>query len=325
MSTFFIHLVFLHPPLFPRNLKQMNNQILKGSLLVALGAASYGLLATFVKIAYQEDYTLAEVTFAQFSIGLAGVGLLLLLGRFSKKTDAPIVKRKAASIPKLIFTGVSLGTTSTFYYLAIQHIPVSIGIVLLMQTVWMGVVLEMIILRKLPSTKTTLAVLLILFGTILATNMLVESADINWVGIGWGLLAAMSYTFFVFTTNRVATEMKAIQKTFWMLIGGFAFIIIFSFSSLLVKFDLTIFLKWGPILALFGTILPPILFSYGMPLTGLGLGTILSSIEIPVSVLMAFFLLNESVNGWQWLGIVIIILTVIILNLPKKKKNTAQI
>lgn len=300
----------------------MNNKILKGSLLVALGAASYGLLATFVKIAYLENYTLAEVTFAQFSIGIVGVGLLSLLSIFSTKNKEVVTKRKAASIPKLIVTGISLGTTSTFYYLAIQHVPVSIGIVLLMQTVWMGVVLETIILRKMPSAKTSLAVVLILFGTILATNMLIESADINWVGIGWGLLAALSYTFFVFRTNRVATEMKPIQKTFWMLIGGFAFVLIFSYSSLLIKFDLNIFLKWGPILALFGTILPPILFSFGMPLTGLGLGTILSSIEIPVSVLMAFFLLNESVNSWQWLGIIIIILTVIILNLPKKKNMT---
>ncbi len=303
----------------------MNNKILKGSLLVALGAASYGLLATFVKMAYQENYTLAEVTFAQFSIGLVGVGLLGLISKFSKKSSQNKSRRKTTSIPKLIFTGISLGTTSTFYYLSIQHIPVSVGIVLLMQTVWMGVVLEMIILRKLPSYRTIIAVLLILFGTILATNMLVESSQINWVGIGWGLLAAMSYTFFVFTTNRVATEMNAIQKTFWMLIGGFAFVVLFSFSSLVVKFDLTVFLKWGPILALFGTILPPILFSFGMPLTGLGLGTILSSIEIPVSVLMAFFLLNESVNGWQWIGIGVIILTVIILNLPKKKKNIPQV
>lgn len=300
----------------------MNNKVLKGSLLVGLGAASYGLLATFVKIAYQENYTLAEVTFAQFAIGITVVGILALLSLVTKNKDSVQVKRKAASIPKLILTGISLGTTSTFYYLAIQHVPVSIGIVLLMQTVWMGVVLEMIILRKIPSAKTTMAVILILFGTVLATNMLVESASINWIGIGWGLLAALSYTFFVFTTNRIATEMKPIQKTFWMLVGGFAFVIIFSFSSLMVKFDLTIFMKWGLVLALFGTILPPILFSFGMPLTGLGLGTILSSIEIPVSVLMAFFLLHEVVTGLQWFGIFIIILTVVLLNLPKKKVKT---
>ena len=38
------------------------NNLLKGVFLVGLGATSYGMLATFVKIAYNEGYTTAEVT-----------------------------------------------------------------------------------------------------------------------------------------------------------------------------------------------------------------------------------------------------------------------
>jgi hypothetical protein len=36
-----------------------NNNIIKGVFLVALGATSYGMLATFVKLAYQENFTTA--------------------------------------------------------------------------------------------------------------------------------------------------------------------------------------------------------------------------------------------------------------------------
>jgi hypothetical protein len=43
--------------------------------------------------------------------------------------------------------GTSLEMTSVFYYL-VKYIPVSIGIVLLMQTVWMGVLLEMVFWKK---------------------------------------------------------------------------------------------------------------------------------------------------------------------------------
>ena len=38
------------------------NSVLKGVFLVAIGATSYGMLATFVKIAYGEGFTTAEVT-----------------------------------------------------------------------------------------------------------------------------------------------------------------------------------------------------------------------------------------------------------------------
>lgn len=296
----------------------MNKKLFRGIALVSIGAASYGLLATFVKLAYNKGFTLAEVTTAQFTLGILGI---LMLNLFVKKSKDTEYKRNPKSIGKLMLAGTSLGLTSTFYYIAVQYIPVSIGIVLLMQTVWMGVVLEMILNKKLPSRGKILAVVLILAGTILATNVLTNDEPIHWIGIGWGLLAALSYTISVMTTNRIALEMHPFRRTFWMLLGGFIVVLMISMPSLLQKFDIEILFGWGILLALFGTILPPVLFTSGMPITGLGLGAILSSIEIPVSVSMAFFILNEPVNSFQWLGIVLIILTVILMNLPKQKKH----
>lgn len=50
--------------------------IFKGVLFVGIGASIYGMLATFVKLAYQDGYTTSEVTTSQFILGL--VGLLVL-------------------------------------------------------------------------------------------------------------------------------------------------------------------------------------------------------------------------------------------------------
>ena len=57
----------------------MNNSVLKGSLFVALGAASYGMLTTFVKMAYAEGYTSYEITFSQMFLGLLGLLIINLL------------------------------------------------------------------------------------------------------------------------------------------------------------------------------------------------------------------------------------------------------
>ena len=59
----------------------VKNTLLKGVLLVALGATSYGMLATFVKMAYGEGYTTAEVTFSQFAFGILG---MLIINLFLK-------------------------------------------------------------------------------------------------------------------------------------------------------------------------------------------------------------------------------------------------
>ncbi len=297
----------------------MKKQIVQGSLLVALGAACYGLLATYVKLAYSDGFNIAEITVSQFVIGM--IGLLILNLLVKKKDETTIKKSNKSNIFKLILAGTSLGLTSTFYYLAVQLIPVSIGIVLLMQTVWMGVVLDIILTKKMPSFGKIIAVILILFGTILATNMLFDVQKINFIGIGWGLLAAVSYTISVYTSGKIAVGMHAFRRTIWMLLGGLIIVLLISFPTIIEKFNWQIFTSWGIVLALFGTILPPVLFSIGMPKINLGLGAILSSVEIPVSVLMAYFLLHEKVNIYQWSGIVLIMLTVIVMNLPKKEQD----
>jgi hypothetical protein len=51
----------------------MKNNVLKEAFLLALGASSYGMLATFVKMAYHEGFSLAEVTLSQFGLGFIGV------------------------------------------------------------------------------------------------------------------------------------------------------------------------------------------------------------------------------------------------------------
>ena len=127
------------------------NKVLKGVFLVALGATSYGMLATFVKLAYQEDFTTAEVTSAQFIYGIIGVVIINLYQRIKNKNKA--IKASSKNILHLILAGTSLGMTSVFYYLSVKYIPVSIGIVLLMQTVWMGVLLEWILDKKAPSLQ----------------------------------------------------------------------------------------------------------------------------------------------------------------------------
>ena len=109
-----------------------------------------------------------------------------------------------------------------------------------------------------------------------------------------------------------------------MMLGGTLTITILLSPFLLEQFNPDILLKWGLVLALFGTILPPILYTAGMPKINVGLGAIISSIELPAAVLMAYFLINETVNTYQWWGIVIILLAVVQMNLPKRKKGLVK-
>ena len=294
-----------------------NQNVLKGVFLVGLGATSYGMLATFVKLAYGQGYTISEVIISQFTYGILG---MLCLNLYQKLTSKNTVEKPTKkNVFHLLLAGTSLGLTSVFYYLAIKYIPVSIAIILLMQTVWMGVLLESILDRKWPSVQKTIAVFVVLFGTFLATNLIESSVNIDWRGFVLGMLSATSFTATMFTSNRVAINISSTQRSLYMLFGGAIIVFSFAFFTMNTPFNFDIFLNWGIIVSLFGTIIPPLLFTAGFPKTGIGLGSIVASLELPVSVLMAYFLLNENVNLLQWTGILLIILAIVIMNINFKK------
>lgn len=294
------------------------NNTLKGTFLVALGATSYGMLATFVKMAYDESYTTAEVTISQFTLGIAGI---LIINWFQKaKNKNEVVKATKKNIFQLMLAGTSMGLTSVFYYISVKYIPVSIAIVLLMQTVWIGLLLEMILEKRIPSTQKIVAALIVLVGTFLATNIFKTEIQLDWKGLVMGFLAACSFTTTMFTANRVGLGISSAQRSLYMLLGGIIIVFVFGIATQNTPFNYGIFLKWGIILSLFGTIIPPMLMNIGFPLTGIGLGSIVSALELPVSVLMAYFLLHEKVDLFQWIGILLIILAIIIMNVKFQKE-----
>lgn len=299
------------------------NSILKGVFLVGLGATSYGCLATFVKLAYSDTgitgktFTPAEVISSQFVLGILAMLIINGFGRLRKKGEVLLATKK--NILQLLAVGTSTGLTSIFYYLAVKYIPVSIGIVLLMQTVWMGVLLEWLIEKKAPSKLKIASVIIILIGTALATNLIDTSVKLDWRGIALGLLAAASFTTTMFAANRVAVGISTPQRSLYMLLGGGIMVLIFALATQNQEFNYDIFYKWGIVLALFGTVIPPLLMNAGFPLTGIGLGSIVSALELPVSVFMAFMLLGEKVIASQWTGIALILGAIIMMNARQQK------
>lgn len=319
----------------------MKKNIFKGVLFVGLGASIYGMLATFVKMAYKDGFTTSEVTTSQFVLGLIGLLVLNFIQTITSKKSLSSPSRKEFRM--LLIAGTSLGCTSLFYYIAVQYIAVSIAIVLLMQSVWFSVVAESFITKKFPNTKKVIATLVVLLGTVLATNIINLEVKLDGKGIFWGLMAAASFTMTMFTSNTLATHLPVLRKSIIMLSGGSVIVMLFLFfaqigplysenlksfylnftenTEHIRPFNYSIFWSYGFILSLFGTILPPILFNLGFPNTGLGLGSIISSLELPVSVTMAFVLLSEKVIFIQWIGIALILMAIVLMNLPSKKEK----
>ncbi|ATL45913.1 EamA family transporter [Chitinophaga caeni] len=288
----------------------------KGAILVLTGACSFGILSTIVKSAYKEGFTLSELCGMQAGIGML---ILWLIFAFGKKSTGLQGNLKHGLV--LLLMGTSTGLVSICYYYSVQYIPASIAILLLMQFTWMNILVDSFIRKRRPGWIELICVLLILAGTAMASGMVNNVYDsLPWVGILFGLMAAAFYTVFMTVNASNRLQFTPVLKSAWMVTGAFIIVSIILPPTYLVNGRLweSPLILWGLPLAVFGTVLPPLLYAKGMPKVGLSLGGILSAAELPVAVFAAAIVLKEPVSGLQILGLACILLAIVWANLTKK-------
>lgn len=270
------------------------------ALLVFLGGCCFGILSTFVKIAYANGFIVNEVVGSQFTFGLIFIWIAAM---FSKR-----VKLSLKQTVTIIISGIPMGLTGVFYYLSLQTLDASLAIIFLFQFVWIGVLLEWVIEKRVPTIEKIISIVILLLGSLLASGAVASKTSLTWQGIGWGMLAAFTFATFLFVSGAVGKELPALQKSALLSTGGFT-AILFIFPPLFL-FEPAVFtgiFPYGVFLGLFGVFMPPLLFSIGMPKVGIGIGTILSASELPVAVIMSSLVLSEFVSGWQWFGVFLIL------------------
>lgn len=299
--------------------------MLKGILLVFFGACSFGILSTFVKLAYHDGYTLGDVTGAQAFFGAV---ILWVLFFVQSRTTTYKSKQIKFITPwwKMILAGSCTGLVSIFYYQCVKLVPNSVAIILLMQFIWMSILLEFLIYKKKPSGLQFFAILLVLAGTVLASGMVETSiSNLNLRGISFGLLAAICYAGFLMLSGKIGNEYPALKKSALMISG--ACILIFIIFPPVFLFNGALngsLLKWGLIISVFGTVIPPLFYAEGVPKIGTALSSILSAAELPVAVMMAGFVLQEEVSFLRWVGVCIILSAMVLPNLKYLKRTSSK-
>lgn len=294
--------------------------MIRGIVLVFLGACSFGILSTFVKLAYEEGFTVGDVTGAQVFFGLVVLWAIVLLRQLFGGSGKRTTFRGKL---RLVAMGTSSGLVSIFYYKCVQAVPASIAILLLMQFTWMSLALEAIVSRKFPPLLQVGTVALVLLGTAMAGRLFSGSIpDFDMMGIIYGLLAGFFYSIFLMVNGKAGNDMHPTTKSALILTGACLLIFTVFPPEFLVNGALADGLfKWGLVLSLFGTIIPPLFYAYGTPKAGLGLSAILSAAELPVAVLMSSVVLHEEVWAVQWLGVALIVGAIILSNINSLRQS----
>lgn len=294
---------------------------MKGALLVFLGACSYGILSTIVKLAYSAGFNVGEVTGSQAFLGVVGLWAMVAFKAIGQANAYKIIPAKKAL--RILLAGIPSGATSIFYYQCVQYLPASMAILLLFQFTWIGTLIDVLFFKKKPGKVQILSLLMLVGGTIMASGVLSGNTEaLDPKGILYGMGAALSFALFMLVNGRVGNDVPSSQKSALMLTG--ATILIFSVFPpyFLINGSLSSgLLEYGIPLALFGTVIPPLFFAMGVPKVGLSSAAVLGAAELPVAVLCGALILHESVGPLQWLGVAIILTGIALPALMKKRNN----
>lgn len=313
---------------------------MKHLISVFLGAASYGVLSTFVVLAYGKGYTLGEVVGSQLLVGFLLSWLFASYierrkaNKASSKKGSGETATPAAGAYKLTWrnklllmaAGMPSALTGLVYYESLRYIPASLAILLLFQFTWIGVLIQSIRHRKRPDGVIYLTLVILLGGTLLAAGLVEHGiAKFHLLGVGLGFLAAICYTLFILFSGSAVPEAAPATRSKWMMAGGMLFVFVLFPPQFLWNGELfSELILYGALLGLFGAFIPPLLFAYGVPHIGEGMAGILGAAELPVAVLLSSIVLHEQVSWLQWIGVALVLAGVAYPELRKLMKRNSR-
>lgn len=282
-------------------------------LFVIIGASSYGILSTIIKLAILDGFTAAQAVTGQYYIGfLLAIVLFIVFKRRLPKFGGGYT---------LLIAGLFTALTGTMYGKAVSYMPASLAVVMLFQFTWIGMLFDCIARKRFPQRIEIISLFFLFGGTIFAAGVIdADLSGIPWQGWAWGMAAAVSFSAFLMSNSRQVEGMDMLTRLLFM--SFFAAIAITFFQEPQILWNGTLLdglWIYGLILGVFGIVLPILLFSIGIPKVGAGTASILSAIELPVAVTVSVILLHEHMTVLQILGIVIILVGMTLPSIGHRK------
>lgn len=284
-------------------------------LLIVLGSSSYGILSTIIKVAMGEGFEAKEAVTSQYVIGFLLAFLLLII------TQRSLPKLTGKGFLIIMLSGLFTGNTGIVYGQAIHYLPASLAVVMLFQFTWIGLFLDCIIHRRLPTRIELFSLFFLVAGTILAAGILdVDLSGLDLRGWIFGFASALSFACFMQFNSKPIEGISKIGRM--TIMSFFAMLIVCIFQTPEIIFNGKLFgtalLYFGLALGFFGIILPILLFTISVPKVGGGVASILSATELPVAIITSMIVLHEKLTMLQIGGILLVLVGMIIPTLLQK-------
>ncbi|MGI9318303.1 MAG: DMT family transporter [bacterium] len=289
-----------------------------GVVLILLGALAIGLMPSAAKIAYQEGANPLAAIVLRSLIGFLGIGIYMAVRN-------QIFNIGWRAIRFSSFTGITQSLNSLGIMGSVAYIDVNVAaLIIFCFPFWVVIYNHFSGTSKLtPTIFSCFAVALIGLGLALG----LEIGNLNTLGLSLALLGMFSMAAMVITVAHSATNIGPITANFfmtgWTCLYFLLIALIAPVLGLLEPASFPVTSKgW---LAILGTgvsfTLAYVLFFLGAAIIGTTRASILSISEPILIILVAIFVLGEWLTPIQWLGVVLVVGSLFVLELPKKSTS----
>ncbi|WP_078411462.1 DMT family transporter [Priestia abyssalis] len=290
-------------------------------LYIIIGASFWGIIGVFVTRLYELGFTPTQVV----SIRALAAAFFLIV--YASYKNRKLLQINASDSKYFIGTGiVSIVFFNLCMFNAIQETSVSIAAILLYTAPAFVTIFSRIWFHESLTPRKISALLITFVGCSFVIGIFPNTSDsISLYGFVLGLGSGFFYALYSIFGKFALKKYDSLTVTVYTFI--FAAVAITPFSGLTSVLPLFANTEvWLYILGLgfLSTMLAYILYTKGLTAVESSRASIIATVEPVIAALSSFLLFHETLNSWQYLGIIMVIAAVIIVQEPTNKnlRNT---
>ena len=291
-----------------------------GSALCIASAIAFGAMAIFGKLAYDAGVGLLTLLFVRFSIAAPVLWIAALRRRGAL----------ASASRRTLLAGLALGAVgyamqAALYFAALTRMEASL-LSMLLYTFPAMVVAAAIALGRETASRRRTGALLVSSGGLALVLLGAGAGAFDWLGAALALGAALTYAAYILVSDRVVGgDLEALPLSALITTGA---AITFGLAGSATGSIDTGFASegwvWLATLAIVSTVTPITLFFAGLRRVGPSTAAILSTLEPPTTVALAFLVFGESLTALQLAGAALVLGAAVSLNLRPRRGAGAE-
>jgi drug/metabolite transporter (DMT)-like permease len=288
-----------------------------GSTFVLASAVAFGSMAIFGKLAYDAGVGVVTLLFLRFAIAAPVLWAIVL------RRGVPRMADRRSLLAALGLGAFGYALQAGLFFTALERMDASL-LSLIVYTFPAFVTVAAVTLGRETASRRRVGALLVSSSGLALVLLGAGAGTFDWLGAAMAMGAALTYTAYILVSDTVSGRIEPLAMAALVTTGAAATFGLAGVASgsLSAGFDSEGWI-WLVALGLVSTVGAIALFFAGLNRVGPSIAAILSTLEPPTTVALAFVAFGETLTGVQLAGAALVLGAVVVLHVRPERAATA--